>query len=169
MKKALLAVLLAVGFMAQVEAKTINLGAVSDSAPSMFFVAFKANKSISDVVSFRLTSFAGISGSFLSAGIKNFTLSLVSKSFSFSESISGGVGSGSYSFANLAPGTYKFDITGLTGRRGGAYLSAFNVVPAVPEADTWLMIVIGVGLVGLQLRRKQKGIERGPLVGSMAA
>jgi hypothetical protein len=162
MKKALLAVLLAVGFVAQVEARTIKLGEVSDSSPSMFFDSFRPNKSISDVVSFRLTSFADITGSFFSVGIKNFTMSLVSKSFT--ETITGGIGSGSYSFANLAPGVYKFDIAGLTGRRGGAYLSAFNVVPAVPEADTWLMIVIGAGLVGLQLRRKQKGIERGPLV-----
>jgi hypothetical protein len=162
MKKALLIVLLAVGCIAQAEARTIKLGDISDSSPSIFFDVFKAKKSISDVVSFRLTSFADISGSLFSVGIKNLTISLGSSSFT--ETISHGIGFGSYSFANLAPGVYKFDITGLTGRRGGGYLSAFNVVPAVPEADTWLMIVIGVGLVGLQLRRKQKGIERGPLV-----
>ncbi len=29
-------------------------------------------------------------------------------------------------------------------------------VPAVPEADTWAMMAIGLGLVGLRLRRKSK-------------
>jgi PEP-CTERM motif len=158
--KTILAVVLAVGFIGQVDARTIPLGKVSDSSPSMFFDAVKKDRSFSDVVSFRLTSFADISGTLLSTGIKNLTISLASSSFT--ETVKGGIGS--YSLTDLAPGVYKFDITGLTGRRGGAYLSAFNVVPAVPEADTWLMIVIGAGLVGLQLRRKQKGIARGPVV-----
>jgi hypothetical protein len=163
MKKALLAVVLAMGFMAQVDAKTIQLGEVSNSSsPSMFSDAIGRSKSFSDVIMFRLTSFSDISGSFLSTGIKNLNISL--GSHSFTETVTGGIGLGSYSLTDLAPGVYKFDVTGLTGRRGGAYLSAFNVVPAVPEADTWLMIVIGIGLVGLQLRRKQKGIARGPLV-----
>src|SRR3982074_2332171 len=147
MKKAILAVVLAMGFMAQVDAKTIQLGKVSDSSPSVFSDVVSGSKSFSDVIMFRLTSFSDISGSFLSAGIKNLTISLGSRSFT--ETVTGGIGFGSYSLTDLAPGVYKFDVTGLTGRRGGAYLSAFNVVPAVPEADTWLMIVIGVGLVGL--------------------
>ncbi|BBO99534.1 PEP-CTERM sorting domain-containing protein [Sulfuriferula nivalis] len=29
-------------------------------------------------------------------------------------------------------------------------------VPAVPEADTWAMMAVGLGLVGLRLRRKNK-------------
>lgn len=29
-------------------------------------------------------------------------------------------------------------------------------VPAVPEADTWAMMALGLGLVGLRLRRKGK-------------
>jgi hypothetical protein len=29
-------------------------------------------------------------------------------------------------------------------------------VPAVPEADTWAMMAVGLGLVGLRLRRKSK-------------
>jgi hypothetical protein len=162
MKKAILAVVLAMGFMAQVDAKTIQLGKVSDSSPSVFSDVITSGKSFSDVIMLRLTSFSDISGSFFSTGIKNLNLSLASHSFT--ETVTGGIGFGSYSVANLAPGVYKFDVTGLTGRHGGAYLSAFNVVPAVPEADTWLMIVIGIGLVGLQLRRNQKGIARGPLV-----
>ena len=29
-------------------------------------------------------------------------------------------------------------------------------VPAVPEAETWAMMAVGLGLVGLRLRRKSK-------------
>ncbi|BBO99537.1 PEP-CTERM sorting domain-containing protein [Sulfuriferula nivalis] len=29
-------------------------------------------------------------------------------------------------------------------------------IPAVPEADTWAMMAVGLGLVGLRLRRKNK-------------
>ena len=31
-----------------------------------------------------------------------------------------------------------------------------SVVPAVPEAETWAMMAVGLGLVGLRLRRKNK-------------
>ena len=31
-----------------------------------------------------------------------------------------------------------------------------SVVPAVPEAGTWAMMAVGLGLVGLRLRRKNK-------------
>jgi hypothetical protein len=31
-------------------------------------------------------------------------------------------------------------------------------VPAVPEADTWAMMAVGLGLVGLRLRRKSKNV-----------
>jgi PEP-CTERM motif. len=31
----------------------------------------------------------------------------------------------------------------------------WSVTPAVPEADTWAMMVLGLGLVGLRLRGKK--------------
>lgn len=34
-------------------------------------------------------------------------------------------------------------------------------VPAVPEADTWAMMAVGLGLVGLRLRRKSKQSQVG--------
>ena len=36
----------------------------------------------------------------------------------------------------------------------GDGLGTWSVTPAVPEADTWAMMALGLGLVGLRLRRK---------------
>ena len=35
----------------------------------------------------------------------------------------------------------------------------------VPEMDTWLTFVLGIGLVALQLRRKQKSLQAARMVG----
>ena len=42
-------------------------------------------------------------------------------------------------------------VTGLGSGAGTWYR-----VPAVPEADTWAMMALGLGMVGLTLRRKSK-------------
>ncbi|MDR3390228.1 MAG: PEP-CTERM sorting domain-containing protein [Sulfuriferula sp.] len=39
---------------------------------------------------------------------------------------------------------------------GNGPLGFHHHVPAVPEADTWAMMAVGLGLVGLRLRRKSK-------------
>ena len=162
MKTLLTAALLCGGLMAQaqVEAKTIQLGTVSGGGDPYFFDSFGGNHTVGDFVKIKLTSLSDITGAFFTTGIKGFGISLASNSFS--QTMLGPIGVGTFSFANLGPGTYTFDVRGFTGAGGGAYLSSLNVA-AVPEADTWLMILFGAGLVGLQLRRKQKGIERGPL------
>ena len=38
----------------------------------------------------------------------------------------------------------------------GSGSGTWAVVPAVPEAETWAMMAVGLGLVGLRLRRKNK-------------
>ena len=35
-------------------------------------------------------------------------------------------------------------------------------VVAVPEAETWVMLLVGLGLVAYQLRRKQRLLEQRP-------
>ncbi|BBO99538.1 PEP-CTERM sorting domain-containing protein [Sulfuriferula nivalis] len=48
----------------------------------------------------------------------------------------------------------------VTGSHGSTIFSAhyphITHVPAVPEADTWAMMAVGLGLVGMRLRRKNK-------------
>lgn len=71
----------------------------------------------------------------------------------------------------LAPGSYFFKITGdvngwglnidgnnANGAELGAYFFSASAAP-VPEAETWAMMGLGLGLVGLQLRRR-KAAER---------
>lgn len=40
--------------------------------------------------------------------------------------------------------------------------------PGVSQEDTWLMLLIGGALIGLQLRRKQKSLPHQPLAGLTA-
>ena len=67
---------------------------------------------------------------------------------------SGGPGSLDLSWGASAAGSYYLNITGITnGSLGGLYSGAISVT-AVPEPETWAMLVAGLGLVGLQLRRR---------------
>lgn len=78
---------------------------------------------------------------------------------SFSQSFSPGL----FHFDGLAGGDYTMSFAGATlPKIGGAYASIFKVSAAVPEAETWLMILIGAGLVMFQLRRKQKSLVHRP-------
>lgn len=67
----------------------------------------------------------------------------------------------------LAPGSYFFKVTGnvngwglnidgnlANGIEKGAYFFSASAAP-VPEADTWAMMGLGLGLIGLQLRRRK--------------
>lgn len=59
--------------------------------------------------------------------------------------------------AMLAPGAYYVTVSGMaTGMVGGGYSHVITAVP-VPEAETWAMMAAGLGLLGLQLRRRTRG------------
>jgi hypothetical protein len=63
---------------------------------------------------------------------------------------------GKYTFADLAPGCYAVAIFG-TAKFLSGYAATYRVsVAAVPEIETWLMLLIGLGLAAYQLHRKQK-------------
>jgi hypothetical protein len=60
---------------------------------------------------------------------------------------------------NLAAGTYFLFASGkLAGTVGGDFNVSFNIAPvaAVPEADSYALMLAGLGLVGMIARRKSK-------------
>jgi len=63
------------------------------------------------------------------------------------------------SLTNLAAGTYFLTATGkLAGSLGGDFNVSFNINPVatVPEADSYALMLAGLGLMGLVSRRKSK-------------
>jgi hypothetical protein len=57
----------------------------------------------------------------------------------------------------LVVGAQAMEIRGGEGHHfGWGHGHHHHNVPAVPEADTWAMMAVGLGLVGLRLRRKNK-------------
>lgn len=62
-------------------------------------------------------------------------------------------------FTNLAAGTYFLTASGkLAGTEGGDFNVSFNISPvtAVPEADSYALLLAGLGLMGVITRRNKK-------------
>lgn len=63
------------------------------------------------------------------------------------------------SFTNLAAGTYFLTASGkLAGTDGGDFNVSFNIssVTPVPEADSYALMLAGLGLMGIVTRRKKQ-------------
>ncbi len=74
---------------------------------------------------------------------------LVGSSFSFDNTSVTGV------FSPLAAGNYFYEVTGnVTGSVGGSYTLS-STVSAVPEPETYAMLLAGLGLVGFSARRRR--------------
>ncbi|MGO9443584.1 MAG: FxDxF family PEP-CTERM protein [Thiobacillaceae bacterium] len=70
--------------------------------------------------------------------------------------VAGPVGSGVTISASLtADAPYTLEVSGTTaGPSGGSYSTAIS---AVPETNTWTLMLAGLGLVGLRMRRRLDG------------
>jgi len=66
--------------------------------------------------------------------------------------------SGRHTFADLTPDSYEVAIFGPQNNPGGYAANYRASVAAVPEIETWLMLLIGLGLAAYQLHRKQKAL-----------
>jgi len=57
-------------------------------------------------------------------------------------------------FNALASGSYALKVSGIgEGLVGGRYSGSLVVAP-VPEPEVWMLLIVGVALLGLQMRRK---------------
>jgi type 1 fimbria pilin len=161
-KQVVVGALAGLGLMSQAfavsESKVQDMGTLGDGQFVTFANIISKGSTFTDYLNFTLASPADITGVLGKLRISNFTATLTSAS-GFSESFH----TGYYTFDDLASGNYTMTFTGTgRGHLGGNYGTIFSVA-TVPEADTWLMILIGAGLVAIQLRRKQKTLRHRPL------
>lgn len=95
-------------------------------------------------------------------GLRNLTIELFQGSTSIGSAgpsspivIGGPTGAFTQTSLNdlLPAGSYRLQLSGDIQPDGGNYIWTLNTV-AIPEPETWAMMLVGVGLVGWQLRRK---------------
>lgn len=81
--------------------------------------------------------------------ISDFTVSLLD-----SHDVTLGSGQ-SFSFPVLAAGDYHLDITGNADGLGGGLYAGFIKVAAVPEPETYTMLLAGLSIMGFVVRRRK--------------
>jgi hypothetical protein len=173
----LFSVLLLVAGASAAQANTVNLGTVADDSYG-FGRAINFGETFTDYVNFSLNDSAEVS-SFIKSfdmsifhfdllGIDNFATGLQKLGTSGYSSIAQ-LSSNPASFDDLlSPGSYRFAISGTgSGFFGGIYRGTLHVA-AVPEADTWVMLLMAFGIVVYQLRRKQRSLEQPPATSVIA-
>jgi hypothetical protein len=163
--------LLLLGSTGAVQAKTIDLGQVGPG--NQMFVDLVPLGSFTDYIQFDLGDTFQVS-----SFIRSFDFSLegfdLVKINDFSASLQRAEGGGFTTLASfsgspmsfddiLGPGSYRIALNGMSsGLFGGFYLGSLQVA-AVPEADVWIMLLVGFAVVLHQLRRKQRSLALQPL------
>ena len=136
--------LLCLSLIGATEASTrsTNLGALSDGDFGIVGNAVAFSRSFDDNIHFALSRTTAIG--------RVAPVRLVNASWSHANPV-GAPAPGKYTFADLAPGSYSVAIFGTA-----KYLSGYAATSAVPEVETWVMLLIGLALAAYQLHRKQK-------------
>jgi hypothetical protein len=129
-----------------------NLGALPDGEFGTVGHALAHSQSFQDTVHVARSTASTISKAVLPIRLTNATSNLSSR---MSLTTRGAL-SGKYTFSDLTPGAYTAAIFGTANYLDGYGATYRASVAAVPEMETWLMLLIGVGLAAYQLHRKQK-------------
>ena len=163
---------LILGAAGAVNAKTIELGSLGTGSFS-FTETVTFGSSFTDYVGFSLDDPSQVNSfiksfdlsifSFDLLGIENFSATLQHLGQSGFQTLSA-ISSNPISFDDLlGPGQYRIAINGIgSGFLGGLYSGTLQVA-AVPEADVWIMLLVGFAVVLYQLRRKQRSLEQQPV------
>lgn len=155
-----LSTLLGFGLISQLQAHTVNLGTINNEHAHSFYDQSTPG-AFTDAVTIRENELSDISGAVIQSGVTvtRATVNPIMGSVS-DRRWSPWAGGGAYSFADLARGTTH--TLAISRMRPSFYRNVLTVA-AVPEAETWLMILTGLGLVSFQLRRTQKLLQHVPL------
>ncbi len=141
-------------------ASAVNLGTLDLSSGSNNFGNTPIAGSFTDTISFTLATNSLFNASFTTIvnGTQNvnFTSIVVTPgAFALAQLLPDPVEVWGNSVAfNLAPGTYTITMMGNNSPSMGSYGANVAVSP-VPEAESYAMLLAGLGVVGLMLRRRQ--------------
>jgi hypothetical protein len=145
----------AVAGTANATTRTTNFGALGDADFGVMSNVFLLPQTFQDTFDFTLSSTSTISGLISPVRLVDAFWNLSAASGAIA---GGALRFGTYTFADLSPGSYSLSIFG-GARALSGYVATYRVaVAAVPELETWLMLVIGFGLAAYQLHRKQKSL-----------
>jgi hypothetical protein len=156
-----------------VNAKTIDLGDVHAGGSYSFTDVVTFGDTFTDYVGFNVSSASQVKSfiksfdmslfSFDLLGIDNFSASLQRMGSGGFQNVASFSGS-PISFDDLlGPGKYRIALGGTgSGLFGGLFRGSLQVA-AVPEADVWVMLLVGFAVVLHQLRRKQRTLEAQPV------
>lgn len=165
---AAVAVLASASFQAQ--ATTSDLGSVTAGAPTSFNAAATAAGPFSDIFTFSLPTSSSIGFSAINFPVSNLFNAVLTSASLFSNkdgalfnSDDTLIGSGSlnnnkitFSSGPLGAGSYYLNVSGIAnGSQGGLYNGAISVT-AVPEPETYAMLLAGLGVMGFIARRRNK-------------
>jgi hypothetical protein len=168
----LLGLLLILGAAGGANAKTIELGTIGNGNYS-FTEVVTFGQSFTNYVGFTLDTPSDVTAfvksfdmsifSFDLLGIDNFSVTLEALGQSGFQTLSS-ISSNPVSFDDfLAPGNYRIALSGIgSGLFGGLYSGSLQVA-AVPEADVWIMLLVGFAAVLYQVRRKQRTLDLVPV------
>lgn len=146
------------------QATTTVLSGIGPGDSSAFF-GNTSNKSgaINDFFTFTVPvgSVSGLVGSIALLSKFNVTLTsvLLDGAAVFHQDLTGYEEKWSLADTTIGSGTHVINVMGSWGTKGGSYSGTLNFSPAVPEPATWAMMIAGLGLVGVSMRRRKTAIS----------